>query len=53
MNKTPCSICGAYCSGKMEELLYTKEYPVCESCFNDHLNTPMKQLKKLIRRKAI
>lgn len=48
-----CSICGFKCSGKMEELVYTKEYPVCKDCFKKHLNTPMKKLSKLIKKSSL
>ncbi len=45
-----CSICGINCSGKLEILVYTKEYPVCKYCFNDNLTTSMKELTKLIKK---
>ena len=51
--KVPCSICGIYCSGKMEELVYDEEYPVCKVCFNKYLHTSMEELKKLIERSSL
>lgn len=53
MNKVPCSICGIYCSGKMEELVYTKLYPVCKDCFKEHTKTPMKEISKLIKKSSL
>jgi len=51
--KVSCSICGSYCSGKMEELVYTKVYPVCLVCFTKHIKTPMKEVMKLIKRVSL
>lgn len=48
-----CSICGSMCTGKMEELVYTKIYPVCKYCFEKHLNTPMKDIIKLIKKLSL
>jgi len=51
--KTSCSICGVECSGKLEELVYTKLFPVCRDCFNKHLKTPMKEISKKIKKQNI
>jgi len=49
--KTYCSICGAECSGKMLiEARGIKDYPVCSTCFRRYEFTPLKEIRKLIRR---
>ena len=51
--KVPCSICGGYCSGKLELLIYTKLYPVCIYDWNKHVKTSMKELKRLIEKSSL
>ena len=50
MNKTPCSICGAYCSGKMRiRARSNKDYPMCTFHFNRYENVPMEEVRKALK----
>lgn len=50
MKKTPCSICGVMCTGKMRiRARANKDYPMCTFHFNRYERSTIEEVRKALK----